>query len=144
MKNRVLILAVMALVSCNKDSSQNWDGLEHFTFEISGKVTDDAGLPLADISVSALGSEAFSRADGTYVLEGSGGKVTCVFVNFSDKDGEDNGGYHIGTSVDVRLDYLKGRHGPYLGLFGKSGVDAVLIPGRIPSIPSVNPNIPLQ
>ncbi len=37
---------------------------------IAGKVTDDAGHPLADILVSAAGAWTFTLADGSYLLEG--------------------------------------------------------------------------
>ena len=120
-----MVLAVL-FCSCNTDSKQDWNGMEYFTFKISGKVTDASGNPVNGISVSALGAECKTFADGTYVLEGRGGTVTETFVNFSDIDAAENGGLYMGASVNVTLDYIKGQHGPYLGLFGKSDVNIVL------------------
>lgn len=125
-------MTITLLLSCNKDSEQDWSGMEYMTFKISGKVTDGAGSPLAGISVEALGYETLTRADGTYLLEGRGGSSTSVFVNFSDKDGQENGGFYMGSSAGVQLEYVKGKHGPYLGLFSKAGVDAVLASGQMP------------
>ena len=141
MKN-ILFFVITALVlcSCNKDSEQDWSGMEYFTFRITGKVTDYFGNPLKGISVSALGNETFTLSDGSYSLEGRGGTTLSVFVNFSDTDGSGNGGRFIGTSRNIGLDYKKGKHGPYLGLYGKAGVDAVLVSGLTPS---VDPSIPL-
>ena len=138
---KILILIVLALVSCNKDSHQDWSGMEHFTFRVSGEVTDNSGNPISGISVSALGSETCTLSDGTYVLEGSGGKETTVFVNFTDTDGAANGGRYVSASRSVALDYVKGKHGPYLGLFGKDNVNVTLVIGLTPSIDS---DIPLQ
>ena len=124
-------------LSCNKDSRQDWTGMEYFTFKIEGRVTDASGQALSGIRVEALGQQTATRSDGTYKIEGTGGNVTAVFVNFTDMDGEDGGGFFMGTSLSVELDYVTGRHGPYLGLFGKSGVDAVMTSGTLPIVPSV-------
>ena len=133
---RLLFFMVSALLtmSCNKDSEQDWSGMEYFTFEISGKVTDTSGEPLTGISVAALGSQCLTFSDGTYILKGQGYTETEVLVNISDVDAEENGGLYMGTSMIVALDYVKGAHGPYLGLFGKSDVDAVLQSRRLPSV----------
>ncbi len=136
---KILILFVLVLVSCNKDSRQDWSGMEHFTFRISGEVTDNSGNPIGGISVSALGSETCTLSDGTYVLEGSGGMKPTVFVNFTDMDGAANGGRYISASRSVALDYIKGKHGPYLGLFAKENVNVTLVAGLTPSIDSDTP-----
>ena len=41
----------------------------------------------------------------------------------------------------VDLEYVKGKHGPFLGLFKKTGVDVTLVLGLTP-VP--NPNAPVQ
>ena len=145
MRKILILLAVMTLsLSCGKDSKQDWSGMEYFTFEITGKVTDPVGNPLKGIVVEALGDEAFTRADGTYTLEGTGSNNMSVAVNFSDTDEEDNGGYYLRTSVKVDLDYVKGKHGPYLGLYAKEGVNASMIPGAVDKDSVMDPNVPLQ
>jgi putative lipoprotein (rSAM/lipoprotein system) len=136
---KILILFVLVLASCNKDSRQDWSGMEHFTFRISGEVTDNSGNPISGISVSALGSETSTLSDGTYVLEGSGGMKPTVFVDFTDMDGAANGGRYISASRSVALDYIKGKHGPYLGLFAKENVNVTLVAGLTPSIDSDTP-----
>ena len=130
-------LFLLFLISCNKDTKQDWTGMEHFDFEISGTVSDYMGNPVAGISVSAMGSETSTGSDGEYFLKGSGSTETSLFVNFSDKDGAENGGLFMGASQKVQLDYVKGRHGPYLGLFRKSGVNASLNLGLTP-VPDFN------
>ena len=87
--------------------------------------------------MSALGAETCTLSDGTYVLEGSGGMSPTVFVNFTDMDGAANGGRYISASRSVALDYIKGKHGPYLGLFAKDNV--TLVAGLPPSIDSDTP-----
>lgn len=115
--------------------------MEHFDFEVSGKVTDFDGNPVKGISVSAYGSSASTLSDGTYLLKGNGGKNTSISVSFTDVDGDKNGGLFTGASKMVDLEYVKGSHGPYLGLFRKSGVDVVLTVGII-EMPDTD--IPLQ
>ena len=141
----VLIFAVIALVSCNdKDSKQDWSGMEYYTFEISGKVTDSSENPIPGITVEAQGVKTSTKADGTYNLKGNGnGALATLFVNFSDTDGEQNGGKFMGTTKGVSLTYVTGAHGPYLGLFRQSNVDAVLSPNAIISPPSTDQPIPL-
>lgn len=133
MKKLVYLTFILAaLASCNKDSKQDWSGMEYFTFEISGTVTDTVGEPIKGIAVSAGGGTARTGSDGKYILKGTGGKETTIMVSFSDLDMEENGGMFTGTTKSVVLEYIEGRHGPYLGHFGKNGVDAELELGRIP------------
>ena len=115
--------------------------MEYITFKISGKVTDNFGKPINGISVSALGSSVKTNTDGAYTLSGQGGTNTTVYVSFADVDVADNGGLHIGASRTVELEYVKGKHGPYLGLYRKTGVDAALTLGLTP-VP--DPNTPVQ
>ena len=141
----VLIFALIASVSCNdKNSSQDWSGMEYFTFEISGKVTDESRNPIQGISVEAFGTRVSTKADGAYLLKGEGaGELSIVYVSFSDTDGEANGGKFMGTSKGVKLNYVTGAHGPYLGLFSLQNVDAVLSPNAVVTPPSTDQPIPL-
>lgn len=131
----------MSLTACNKDSEQDWTGMQYYDFEISGKVTDNSGNPINGISVSASGSSVLTKSDGTYKLSGQGSTNTTVYVSFADVDAGDNGGLYGGASRSVELEYVKGKHGPYLGLFRKTGVDATLVLGLTP-VP--DPNTPVQ
>ena len=141
-KNYFLFLMILlALPACNKDSEQDWTGMQNYEFQISGKVTDNVGNPINGISVSASGTTVLTKEDGTYKLSGYGGTNTTVIVNFVDVDMSDNGGLYSGASRSVDLDYVKGKHGPFLGLFMKTGVDATLMLGLTP-VP--NPNTPVQ
>ena len=87
-----LLVAFVVLVACNKDSEQDWTGMQYYEFEISGKVTDNSGSPIKGISVSASGSSVLTKADGTYELSGQGGTNTTVSLSFADVDIADNGG----------------------------------------------------
>lgn len=141
----VLIFALIASVSCNdKDSRQDWGGMEYYTFEVSGKVTDAAGNPIYGIKVETLGVSVSTKADGTYSIKGNGnGMLATLFVNFSDLDGEENGGKFMGTTKGVALNYVTGAHGPYLGLFALSGVDVALTPNAVIAPPSTDQPVPL-
>ena len=141
----VLIFALIASVSCNdKDSKQDWGGMEYYTFDVSGKVADASGEPLKGITVEALGSVTSTREDGTYRLQGNGnGALKMLFVSFKDTDDDANGGKFMGTTMGVTLNYVTGAHGPYLGLFSLSDVDAVLTPNAVIAPPSTDQPIPL-
>ena len=115
--------------------------MQYYEFEIFGKVTDNNGSPIKGISVSAAGSSVLTKADGTYELTGQGGTNTTVFVSFADVDVAENGGLYSGASRSVELAYVKGKHGPFLGLFRKTGVDVTLVLGLTP-VP--NPDTPVQ
>ena len=136
-----LLSVLMILQACNKDSEQDWTGMQYYEFQIFGKVTDNVGNPIKGISVSAAGSSVLTKADGTYELTGQGGTNTTVFVSFADVDVAENGGLYSGASRSVELAYVKGKHGPFLGLFRKTGVDVTLVLGLTP-VP--NPDTPVQ
>ena len=138
----VFILTVLiALTACNKDSEQDWTGMQYFEFEITGKVTDNMGYPIKGISVSSSGSSVLTKPDGTYKLTGRGGTNTTIYVSYADLDVAENGGLYSGASRSVELEYVEGRHGPFLGLFRKTGVDVTLALGLTP-VP--DPNTPVQ
>ena len=131
----------MFLPACNKDSEQDWTGMQYYEFEITGKVTDNYGKPINGISVSAAGSSVRTKSDGTYKLSGQGGTNTTVYVSFADIDVAENGGFYIGASRSVELEYVEGKHGPFLGLYRKTGIDVTLTLGLTP-VP--DPNTPVQ
>ena len=142
MKKFFCLAAWVLLISCNKESPQDWGGMEYFTFKISGVVTDNTGFPLGGICVSSFGSEIYTDSEGAYLLEGRGSGDTSVFVNYTDTDGVENGGRYMASSRRVTLEYKKGtRHGPYMGLFTATDIDVTLVAGLTPSI---NPDTPLQ
>lgn len=136
--------AVMLLTSCNKDSKQDWSGMEYSMFEVSGVVTDADGTPVKGISVAASGSETFTLSDGSYLLKGTGGKQTEILLSFADKDGEANGGLFMSGMKSVKLEYSQGAHGPFLGLFKKSDVNIVLTSVVLPGGPDTDFDVPIQ
>jgi hypothetical protein len=115
--------------------------MQYYEFEIFGRVTDNSGNPIKGISVSALGNSVLTNSDGLYKLTGQGGTVTTLYVSFADVDVGDNGGLYYGASRSVALEYVNGKHGPFLGLFRKTGVDVSLTLGLTP-VP--DPNTPVQ
>lgn len=135
-----LIFAVIASVSCNdKDSKQDWSGMEYYTFDITGCVTDDSGNPVQGIKVEAKGTVTATKADGTYRLKGEGhGVVSDLFVNFTDVDAQENGGRFMSATKSLTLTYVTGAHGPYLGLFSQSDVDVSLSSETVITPPSTD------
>lgn len=142
----LLIVAVAAMAACNdNDSKQDWGGLKYYTFDVTGKVTDMSHNPIEGICVEAQGVRTTTKADGTYRLKGDGnGETGPLFINFTDLDGEDNGGKHVGATRRVTLTYVTGAHGPYLGLFSVADVDVVLTTSSIITPPSTDQPVTLQ
>lgn len=129
-----VILSFVVAVSCNKDSEQDWGGMEYMEFEITGKVVDGDAAPIKGVLVSTMGVSVQTGADGKYKLRGQGGSQTSMTLSFVDVDGIENGGLHYAVTKTVQLDYIEGKHGPFLGLYGKSGVDVTLSMG-LPTVP---------
>ena len=127
-------LSALLMISCNNDSEQDWGGMEYMKFEISGRVLDGESNPIKGILVSVYGSSVKTGSDGKYKLEGQGGTQTSLVVSFTDVDGVENGGLFYAVTQNVKLDYMGGKHGPFLGLYGKTGVDATLGVG-LPTVP---------
>ena len=128
------------VLSCNKGTHEDWTGMHYFDFEISGTVYDSMGFPIEGIMVSASGAKTYSGADGSYRLKGTGGSDTSFMVSFTDVDQGENRGYFMGAVRNVTLEYVKGKHGPYLGFFRKTGIDATLSIGTN-LVPDINTDI---
>ena len=136
--------AVMLLTSCNKDSKQDWSGMEYYTFEVTGKVTDGSGSPIVGINVEISGERTTTLSDGTYRLKGDGSGIPApVCVSFSDFDGEENGGKYMHATKTISLTYVTGAHGPYMGLFSMSNVDVMLTLITQLTPPSTDQPVPL-
>lgn len=133
--------SLVALMACNKDTEQDWSGFEYFDFTVSGVVTDVSDNPIEGICVSSSGMEVLTTSEGEYTLRAQGTGRTTISISFSDNDGAENGGKFFGVSQSIDLDYVKGAHGPYLGIFNKSGVNV-----KLQLVPTILPNtdIPLQ
>ena len=136
-----MALAFISLSSCNSDSKEDWTGMEYFEFEVSGQVLDSYGNSIKGITVSVLDNTAQTDSNGKYKLKGRGGTETLVTVNFIDTDASENGGFYQGVIRKVQLDYVKGKHGPYLGLYKKDNIDATLTIG-LPMVPDMN--VPIE
>ena len=61
-------------------------------------------------------------------------------VSFSDVDRGENRGFFTGTVRNVALEYVKGKHGPYLGLFRQTGVDVTLSSGAV-QVPEITDQV---
>ena len=112
----------------------------YFDFEIKGVVYDTVGYPIEGISVTAAGAGTLTGPDGSYSLKGSSGSDTSVMVSFSDVDRGENRGFFTGTVRNVALEYVKGKHGPYLGLFRQTGVDVTLSIGAV-QVPEITDQV---
>ena len=144
MKRLLFIGLLMAMISCNTDSKQDWSGMEYYTFDVTGKVTDKSGTAIAGINVEAQGVKTTTLSDGTYRLKGNGnGVLTTLYVTFSDTDAEENGGEFVQTVKGITPTYVTGAHGPYLGLFALSNVNVSLAPAAVITPPSTDQPIPL-
>jgi len=80
-------------------------------FEISGKVVDHSGKPLAGVSVTLQGSPSIGTTtdqNGNYTLSLEKGTGTLIFtsVGFSDQEVQINGQHTINVSLEVSISSL--------------------------------------
>lgn len=137
-------MAAAVIVSCNKPADENWwEGMEHITYSVEGKVTDSSGNPLAGIAVSTdhCDGAVFTNANGVYEVTGLCVPVKSVRVDFADKDEEENGGAFMSISVDAELKQISEGKMPYVGQFAAYGVDVVMVPKTVEILP---PDIPVE
>ena len=112
MKLKCLISACLAgflLVSCNK-ADDGSDELAYIWFEVSGKVVDMAGMPIAGITVIAESAEPVTTdASGLFTIQGGSRPADTAIVQFIDRDNA--GKKYISKSVTVGLVKYKDGHG---------------------------------
>ena len=136
MKFRYLIYACLAcllLSSCNK-AYEGSDELAYIWFEVSGKVVDMGGMPVAGITVMAESAESVTTdASGLFVVQGGGRPAETAVVQFVDRDNA--GKKYVSKSVTVDLVKYKDGHGWNKGYYrNKEAVtvtlteDAVITP----------------
>ena len=136
MKFRYLILACLAcllLSSCNK-AYDGSDELVYIWFEVSGKVVDMGGMPVAGITVMAESAEPVTTdASGLFVVQGGGRPAETAVVHFVDRDNA--GKKYVSKSVTVDLVKYKDGQGWNKGYYrNKEAVtvtlteDAVITP----------------
>ena len=136
MKFRYLILACLAcllLSSCNK-AYDGSDELAYIWFEVSGKVVDMGGMPVAGITVMAESAEPVTTdASGLFVVQGGGRPAETAVVQFVDRDNA--GKKYVSKSVTVDLVKYKDGQGWNKGYYrNKEAVtvtlteDAVITP----------------
>ncbi len=138
------VLAAAVIVSCNKPADEDWwEGMEHITYSVEGKVTDSSGNPLAGISVATdhCDDVVFTDAGGAYEVTGLCVPVKSVRVDFVDKDKEENGGSYMSVSVNADLTQISEGKMPYVGQFAAYGVDVVMIPKTEEILP---PDVPVE
>ena len=140
MRRILMFFAALALLSsCNTKGEQDWSGMEHITFDVGGRVTDENGEPLKNIAVvTAYGDTVRTNSAGVYMVAGSCKPVTNVIVSYSDTDGEENGGRFTRIRKTVDLEYTGGAHGPYAGKYEARGVDVKMLKDQ--GIKPVDPN----
>ena len=134
-----LMLTVAVFAACNNDDDgQDWGGIEHITFDVSGVVTDSDGSPLKNIAVATHYSDTVrTNGSGFYKVSGTASPVTALTVEYVDTDGEDNGGRFIKTSRKVDLVFKGGEHGPYLGKYEAEGIDVKMVANAV-----ITPDVP--
>ena len=97
---QIFLLAALsaAFSSCNKEQ----EGDPYMLFEIHGKVIDGEGNPIEGIHVYSGTSEVQkTNKNGNFVFYGRSVPTTYVILTFEDKDGGDNGGEFVKTSMDI-------------------------------------------
>lgn len=129
MRNIIIFFATLAvLASCNSKSGQDWTGMEYITFDVGGRVTDEAGVPLENIAVvTAYGDTVRTNSAGVYMVAGSCKPVMSVIVNYADTDGDEKGGRFTKIRKTVELEYTGGAHGPYAGKYEARGVNVTML-----------------
>ena len=102
-------LILMSLASCNKPDDGSND-LMYIWFEVSGKVVDQDGHPIAGITVMAESADSKTTAsDGTFTINGGSAPTLTTAVKFVDSDNE--GKQYMPKSVMVDLVKYKDGHG---------------------------------
>ena len=102
-------LILMSLASCNKPDDGSND-LMYIWFEVSGKVVDQDGHPIAGITVMAESADSKTTApDGTFTINGGSAPTLTTAVKFVDADNA--GKQYMPKSVMVDLVKYKDGHG---------------------------------
>lgn len=120
MKSRVIIYALaslflMSITSCNKHDDGSND-LMYIWFEVSGRVVDQAGNPIAGITVMAESAESQKTAsDGSFTVNGGSAPTQTTAVRFVDADNA--GKQYMSKIVMVDLVKFKEGHGWNNGYF---------------------------
>lgn len=108
-------LLVMSLTSCNKPDDGSND-LMYIWFEVSGRVVDQAGNPIAGITVMAESAESQKTAsDGSFTVNGGSAPTQTTAVRFVDAD--KTGKQYMSKVVMVDLVKYKDGHGWNNGYF---------------------------
>lgn len=137
----LLAIALAAVTGCNKGGSNDWTGIYYYSYEISGTVTSEDGSPIKGILVkSSNRDKVYTDAYGRYDITSTTEPTSSIVLTFIDEDGEENGGRFLSKSLTAEFQNLGGEpHGPYLGNYIVSGLDAVLVSGEVEINPSPDP-----
>ena len=102
-------LTVMSLSACNKEYDGSED-LSYMWFDVSGKVVNEAGEPVPEISVYAESAEVVKTdAAGAFSVRGGGLPATTTAIRCIDTDKEQNGRYMTKTAIVELEKYKKGQ-----------------------------------
>ena len=109
---------MMSAVSCNKPYEQDND-LMYMWFEVTGKVVDDSGSPIAGITVSAEAVEPVKAdADGNFVLQGGSEPAESIALKFTDDDNASK--QYMSKTVMVDVEKYEDGHGWNQGYYRNS------------------------
>lgn len=114
---------MLTAVSCNKPSDGSND-LIFMWFEVSGKVVNEEGTPVAGISVYAESADPVKTdSDGMFLVNGGGAPAESTVLRFIDEDNE--GVKYTPRIVTVPLEKYKDGQGWTEGYYRNS--EAVVV-----------------
>jgi putative lipoprotein (rSAM/lipoprotein system) len=112
------LLALLGFAGC--DGSDPWGGgrveygTPHASFEIKGRVTDEAGKPIEDIKVIVQDAEwgdpeypagvGITDAGGYYNIDGSWFGDDTLAISVEDIDGDKNGGEFAPETLEINIE----------------------------------------
>ena len=130
-------MMILVLSACNKHYDGS-DDLLYMWFDISGKVVNEAGEPIPDISVYAESADPVKTdAAGKFSIRGGGLPAETAAIRCMDIDKELNGRYMTKTII-VELEKYKEGQGWTEGYY-RNSKDVIVVMTEDPDITPVNP-----
>lgn len=137
----LLALSLVVFSGCNKGGGNDWTGIYYYSYEISGTVTSEDGIPIRGILVkSSNRDKVYTDAYGRYNISSTTEPTSSMILTFIDEDGDENGGRFLSKSYTVEFKNPTGEpHGPYLGNYEVSQADVTLSAGEVEINPLPDP-----
>ena len=140
-RKALIFMALLLAVSC---SEKKTIGNPYILYEIHGVVTDQDGNPLKGIYVSSGNSEAdITSANGEFVIYGRSVPSSSATITCEDKDGQENGGSYLKTSVSVELKLRSAGSGNNKGNYFASQVKVAMLLKNAGMQDDENPLLPV-